>query len=155
MRHVQSQNALPKSLAYSAATLFKRRRRAARTAALNEQHLFSNIYEVRQHTFTAKHTLLGQDSQTSMMIIHYAGRNAKEEFKTSRIPGSQFFDIDGVANTAIPLPHMVPSEASFSAAASALNVKPETTVVLYDRVGNWSSPRAWWTWKIFGHDRYV
>ncbi|NJR43392.1 MAG: hypothetical protein HC767_12760 [Akkermansiaceae bacterium] len=84
-----------------------------------------------------------------------AGRDAKEEFKAKRIPGSQFFDIDGVANTSIPLPHMVPSEAAFSAAASALGVGPEDTVVLYDGVGNWSSPRAWWTWKAFGHERRV
>lgn len=82
-----------------------------------------------------------------------SGRSAKDEFKDRRIPGSQFFDIDGVANTSIPLPHMVPSEAAFSAAASALKVDRQDTVVLYDRLGNWSSPRAWWTWKVFGHDR--
>lgn len=86
------------------------------------------------------------------MFMH-PGRDAKDEFKQKRIPGAQFFDIDGVANTSIPLPHMVPSDAAFSAAASALNVGPDDTVVLYDSVGNWSSPRAWWTWKIFGHNR--
>ena len=85
--------------------------------------------------------------------VRIAGRSAKDEFKDKRIACSQFFDIDGVANTASPLPHMVPSEEAFSAAASALKVGPQDTVVLYDRLGNWSSPRAWWTWKVFGHAR--
>jgi thiosulfate/3-mercaptopyruvate sulfurtransferase len=82
-----------------------------------------------------------------------AGRNGKVEFKQKRIPGSQFFDIGGVADTTKPLPHMVPSEAAFSAAASALGVGPQDMVVIYDRMGTFSAPRAWWTWKIFGHKR--
>lgn len=85
----------------------------------------------------------------------YAGRSGAEEFKLARIPGSQFFDIDGVADRSKPLPHMVPSEAAFSAAATALGIEPSDTLVFYDRLGTFSSPRAWWTWKIFGHDKCV
>lgn len=76
-----------------------------------------------------------------------------EEFKVDRIPGSQFFDIDGVADRSRPLPHMVPSEAAFSAAATMLGIDPADTIIIYDRLGTFSSPRAWWTWKIFGHDK--
>eukprot|EP00892_Ulva_mutabilis_P012187 jgi/Ulvmu1/9340/UM050_0091.1 len=81
------------------------------------------------------------------------GRSGKEEFQAARIPGSQFFDIDGIADRSRPLPHMVPSEAAFSAAATALGIEAADVLVIYDRLGTFSSPRAWWTWKIFGHDQ--
>lgn len=81
------------------------------------------------------------------------GRNAVQEFKAARIPGSAFFDIDGVADTSQPFPHMLPTAAAFAAAADALSVQADSIVVLYDRVGTFSSPRAWWTWKVFGHNK--
>jgi len=76
------------------------------------------------------------------------------EFQAKRIPGSAFFDIDGVATLGSGFPHMLPSEAAFAAAADALGVTTsDTVVVLYDRIGTFSCPRAWWTWKVFGHDK--
>lgn len=49
---------------------------------------------------------------------------------------------------------MLPSEAAFAAAADALCINPDDTIVVYDRLGAFSSPRAWWTWHVFGHKRY-
>ena len=38
---------------------------------------------------------------------HLAGkRNAKEEFKEGHLPGAVYFDIDGIADQAVSLPHM-------------------------------------------------
>lgn len=38
---------------------------------------------------------------------HLGGnRNANEEFKEGHLPGAVFFDIDKIADTAVPLPHM-------------------------------------------------
>lgn len=34
------------------------------------------------------------------------GRNGKEEFKEGHPPGAVFFDIDKIADLALPLPHM-------------------------------------------------
>jgi hypothetical protein len=82
-----------------------------------------------------------------------AGKNAVADYQAARIPGSQFFDIDGVADLSIALPHMVPSEHAFAAAMDALGISNDTFVVLYDRVGIFSAPRAWWTFRIFGHSR--
>ena len=78
-----------------------------------------------------------------------------EEFCSRRIPGARFFDIDKVADTSTDLPHMLPSEIAFAAAADALGVTNESTVVVYDGLGTFSAPRAWWTFRVFGHDRYV
>lgn len=38
---------------------------------------------------------------------HLGGdRNGKEEFKEGHLPGAVFFDIDEIADIALPLPHM-------------------------------------------------
>lgn len=81
------------------------------------------------------------------------GRDRFAEFKAERIPGARFWDIDGVCDHATDLPHMLPSEAAFGAAADALGVGNGDTVVVYDCMGLFSAPRAWWTWKVFGHDK--
>lgn len=81
------------------------------------------------------------------------GRDRLAEFNAERIPGAQFWDVDGVCDPATDLPHMLPSEAAFAAAADALGVRNGDTVVVYDGMGLFSAPRAWWTWKVFGHGR--
>lgn len=72
-----------------------------------------------------------------------------------RIPGAQFFDLDGICQPDIDLPHMLPTEYAFSAAADALGISPTDTIVVYDRQGIFSAPRAWWMWKVFGHSGQV
>lgn len=79
-------------------------------------------------------------------------RDALVEFCSSRVPTAQFFDLDSIADTSVDLPHMLPSEAAFAAAADALGVQNRDRVVIYDRLGLFSAPRAWWTWHVFGHE---
>ncbi|GLC41314.1 hypothetical protein PLESTB_001076300 [Pleodorina starrii] len=88
------------------------------------------------------------------MPVH--NRNNHADHRAVRIPGARFFDIDGIAAdpaTARGLPHMLPSEQGFAAAMDALGITNDTTVVLYDHLGIFSAPRAWWTFKVFGHDK--
>jgi len=81
-----------------------------------------------------------------------SGKDAIAEFKTSRIPGAQYFDLDLIADTtSSTLPHMLPSNYQFAAAADALGISNTDSIVIYDRSGMFSSPRAWWTWKVMGH----
>lgn len=84
-----------------------------------------------------------------------AGRDAEQEFAAKRIPGSIRLNIDAVADQSSGLPHMVPSEAVFASAMDAVPLKPESPVVVYDRIGNFSAPRAYWTFRVFGHERCV
>ncbi len=44
-------------------------------------------------------------------------RDAKAEFLAGHIPGAVFFDIDAIADRSTDLPHMLPDEAAFAAAA--------------------------------------
>lgn len=79
-------------------------------------------------------------------------RDPLAEFCEQRIPGACFFDIERISDPGTSLPHMLPSEAGFAAAADALGIRNEDTVVVYDRL-MFSAPRAWWTWRVFGHQR--
>ena len=81
------------------------------------------------------------------------GRDAKADFLASRIPGAQFFDIDTVADLDHACPHMLPSEPVFTDSVQALGIGADSRVVVYDGKGLFSAARAWWMFRVFGHDR--
>ena len=80
-----------------------------------------------------------------------AGRNPKAEYLDGHIPGAQFFDIDGVSDRNSDLPHMLPDEESFAAAASNLGVWNDSPIVVYDSYGLFSAARVWWSFRVMGH----
>jgi thiosulfate/3-mercaptopyruvate sulfurtransferase len=77
-------------------------------------------------------------------------RNAQAEYLAGHIPGAVFFDIDGVADTASKLPHMLPTPAEFARMVGALGISETMTIVVYDELGLFSAPRVWWTFKVMG-----
>ncbi|HUR43627.1 MAG TPA: 3-mercaptopyruvate sulfurtransferase [Aestuariivirga sp.] len=81
-----------------------------------------------------------------------SGRDAKKEFAEGHIPGSQFFDIDEISDTASSLPHMLPSPEKFSSRMRKMGVGDGKRVIVYDSQGLMSAARAWWMFKVFGHD---
>ena len=84
-----------------------------------------------------------------------ATRNAQAEYLAGHIPGAVFFDIDGIADTTTDLPHMLPAPADFARAVGALGISEDLTIVVYDGVGLFSAPRAWWTFRTFGARKVV
>ncbi len=74
-------------------------------------------------------------------------------FKESAIPGSVFFDINDIADPESNLPHMMPNVGIFTAKVGILGISNDSTIIAYDRHGVYSSPRAWWMFRAFGHDR--
>jgi thiosulfate/3-mercaptopyruvate sulfurtransferase len=49
---------------------------------------------------------------------------------------------------------MLPTPDAFAAAMSAMGVGDESRIVVYDTSGlNMSAARAWWQFRVFGHDR--
>ena len=82
-----------------------------------------------------------------------SGRNAKKEFISQNIPGSRFFDIDRISDNSSALPHMLPSASDFSKMISSLGINNTDTVVVYDNSVFFSAARAWWMFKIFGHQK--
>lgn len=71
-----------------------------------------------------------------------------------RILGARKFDIDGpLSDSGSPVPHTMPSAESFAEHMRLLGIGDDSTVVAYDPVGLYSSPRAWWMLRAMGFDR--
>jgi thiosulfate/3-mercaptopyruvate sulfurtransferase len=79
-----------------------------------------------------------------------SGRNAEAEYRAGHIPGAIFFDIDAVADTGNPLPHMLPTPEHFARMAGALGIGDADRIVVYDSLGLFSAPRVWWTFRVMG-----
>ena len=79
------------------------------------------------------------------------GLDPRREFEAQHIPGAVFFDIDDIKDPANDLPHMVPPPHIFSSKVRKLGLGDGLRLVIYDQRGVWSAPRAWWTFRYFGH----
>jgi thiosulfate/3-mercaptopyruvate sulfurtransferase len=79
-------------------------------------------------------------------------RDPKAEFVQTHIPGAVFFDIDGIADTGTPLPHMLPSAEQFARSVGALGIGDGDRVVVYGARHMIASARVWWTFRVFGHE---
>ncbi|WP_104384274.1 sulfurtransferase [Sphingobacterium sp. HMA12] len=85
--------------------------------------------------------------------IDKVGQSLKDA-KLELLPNSLFFDIEGkFSDQASKLPHTLVSEGVFEKEVQALGIDQKSTVVLYDRWGIYSSPRAWWMFKVMGLDQ--
>ncbi|TPX45073.1 thiosulfate sulfurtransferase [Synchytrium endobioticum] len=79
-------------------------------------------------------------------------RNGQKEYNDNRIPNARYFDLDAIANQNTKLPHMLPTAEEFSKHVGNMGISNSDHVVVYDSLGLFSSPRAWWTFRAFGHD---
>jgi thiosulfate/3-mercaptopyruvate sulfurtransferase len=73
-------------------------------------------------------------------------------YKEAHIPGALFFDIDDLSDTSSPLPHMLPAPEKFASRMRKIGVGDGMKAVVYDGRGIFSSPRAWWMFRVMGHD---
>ena len=66
---------------------------------------------------------------------HHASTNldGRTQYRGRHLPGSVHFDIDHIADTSNPLPHMLPSAADFAKKVGLLGVGDGDRVVVYDR----------------------
>ena len=76
----------------------------------------------------------------------------KDHFLEAHIPGALFFDIEDLSDTSSPYPHMLPSPEKFSSHMHKLGVGDGMKVIVYDNKGIFSSPRAWWMFRVMGHE---
>jgi thiosulfate/3-mercaptopyruvate sulfurtransferase len=77
-------------------------------------------------------------------------RDAAADYIARHIPGAIRFDVDDISDHAQSLPHMLPSAEVFAAKVGALGIGDGDTIVVYDGLGMFSSPRVWWTFRLFG-----
>lgn len=78
-------------------------------------------------------------------------RDAKAEFAQRHLPGAVFFDIDEIADSASPLPHMLPQPAKFASRMRRLGLGDGARIVVYDANRFCASARVWWMLRVFGH----
>ncbi len=75
------------------------------------------------------------------------------DLSDKQIPNARFFDIKNkFSDTSAEFPNTFPSETQFEESAQELGINNNSIIVVYDTFGIYSSPRAWWLFKTFGHD---
>lgn len=82
-----------------------------------------------------------------------APSSRREAYEQAHIPGALFLDLDTAADPAGGLPHTLAPASHFGAVVGALGIARDDVVVVYDRAGMQTSPRAWWLFKAYGHGR--
>jgi thiosulfate/3-mercaptopyruvate sulfurtransferase len=81
-------------------------------------------------------------------------RDPRAEFLAAHIPGAVYLDLDRVSDQTSSLPHMMPAPEQFAREVGSLGIGSAHHVVVYDGSGaNLSAARAWYMFRVFGHDR--
>lgn len=84
-------------------------------------------------------------------IPKVTGNNS--EINQFQIPTACFFDLKSkFSDVSAPFPTTIPSAKQFTISAQELGINKDSAIVVYDDLGIYSSPRAWWLFKAFGHD---
>ena len=80
--------------------------------------------------------------------------DASSQGGTACIKGARRFDFDNdIREKNTDLPHMMPSVEFFTEEMQKLGINQDSAIVVYDYVGVYSSPRAWWMFRAMGHNQ--
>ena len=78
--------------------------------------------------------------------------NLENQNPDLQIKGARLFDINNIfSDTSNPLPNTFPSTEQFTTETQKLGINKNSIIVVYDTLGIYSSPRAWWMFKTMGH----
>ena len=92
------------------------------------------------------------DASVPPVVPGFESINSEENF--AAIPGARRFDYDKeVCKPNSSLPHMMPSPELFQEKVREIGVNRDSAIVVYDDVGLYASPRAWWMFRAMGHDQ--
>ncbi|MGB1042254.1 MAG: sulfurtransferase [Tenacibaculum sp.] len=81
------------------------------------------------------------------------GTEKNTQKEKQQIPNAVFFDLKKVfLNKEGQYPNTVPSEKVFEVEVQKLGIHKDSCIVVYDDIGVYSSPRAWWLFKLFGFE---
>ncbi|MGI9353545.1 MAG: 3-mercaptopyruvate sulfurtransferase [Rhizobiaceae bacterium] len=89
------------------------------------------------------------------MTMHGIPRDGRAEFDAQHIPGAVFFDIDEIVEPGSRLPHTLALPEEFAKKVGALGISDRNTIVVYDGMGLFSAPRAWWNFRVMGATKTV
>ncbi|WP_235016427.1 sulfurtransferase [Aquimarina sp. AU474] len=78
--------------------------------------------------------------------------DTRENNEQKNIKNTRFFDIKkAFSNTKTDIPNMLPSLQIFEESCRDLGISNHHKIVVYDKLGIYSSARVWWMLKIMGH----
>jgi thiosulfate/3-mercaptopyruvate sulfurtransferase len=80
-------------------------------------------------------------------------RSGRDEYLQAHIPGARFLDIDAVADTSNPAPHMLPNAEEFGRAMRDLGIGRDDRIVVYDNSPTRNAARGWFMLRHFGAER--
>jgi thiosulfate/3-mercaptopyruvate sulfurtransferase len=96
---------------------------------------------------------LNKHINDSNIIVLDATINKSIDKNSLRIPKARFFDIKQKFSDVNALfPSTLPSAEQFQIEAQNLEINNNSTIVVYDDKGIYSSARAWWLFKTFGFE---
>lgn len=95
--------------------------------------------------------------QPELMLLDASMQNplpgTKNVVGQEAIPGSLRFDLEQVfSDPDAAFPHTRLSSEMFESHARALGVRSDSSIVVYDNMGIYSAPRAWWMLRAMGHN---
>lgn len=77
---------------------------------------------------------------------------AESPFTSLQIPGARQMQLKtAFSEPGSELPNTIPSPEHFQQEAQKLGINQNSVVVVYDDLGVYSSPRAWWLFHVMGH----
>lgn len=76
------------------------------------------------------------------------------EFKDLTILTARYFDLKAnFSDRNSPFPNTIPAKEQFELECRKLGINNSSEIVIFDNLGIYSSPRAWWMFKVMGHDK--
>jgi len=86
---------------------------------------------------------------TSLKAITDEKINSNEKIKNAR-----YFNLkNNFSDKSFNLPNTLPNAAQFELECQKLGINQSSIIVVYDSLGIYSSPRAWWMFKTMGHQQ--
>lgn len=79
-----------------------------------------------------------------------AGRDAAAEFTEAHIPGARFLDLKTLVDPGSDVPVALPTKEQFEERLSALGVRENDRIVLYDNSAMRTAARAWFIFRLHG-----
>lgn len=100
---------------------------------------------------------LAENSEDPQLVILDASMQGNVSGLTPEYPdlwisGARYFDLKGrFSDQNSHLPNTLPSPEDFTSAARDLGINDDSKIVIYDNIGIYSAPRAWWMFRSMGH----
>ena len=71
-----------------------------------------------------------------------------------QIAGARYFDLKyNFSDKGSDLPNTLPNATQFELESQKLGINASSTIVVYDNLGIYFSPRVWWMYKTMGHQK--